>query len=258
TVHAERNGQPAPAAGWIEALMWREGKGLMARVTWTDRATAMIRSGEYKYISPTFSFDPKSGRVTQLHHAGLTNNPALPGLGEVAARMGRIHPDSKEKPLSTQKIAQALGLEPDADETAILSAIKARTEVKTTAPVPDPATHVPLEAVKEMQAEIAALKSRVVQAEVNAVVTQSLANGRLPKGLESWARSLGASNMVALNAFLDQAQPVAALTAMQTGGKGPEATSQPTLDATELAVCTALGVDSKDFVATKASLKGEG
>src|SRR5258708_27555760 len=28
TLHAEDNGKPAPAAGWIKALEWREGKGL--------------------------------------------------------------------------------------------------------------------------------------------------------------------------------------------------------------------------------------
>jgi len=30
TLLAEKNGQPAPAAGWFDALEWREGDGLYA------------------------------------------------------------------------------------------------------------------------------------------------------------------------------------------------------------------------------------
>ncbi|MBF0604592.1 MAG: phage protease [Nitrospirae bacterium] len=281
TIRAETNGQPAPAAGWIQGLEWRPEQGLVAQVKWTERAAAMIKAGEYQYISPTFSFDKESGRVAVLHHAGLTNHPALPGLGEVAARRITNYPtlnDPKETPLSSnEKIVQALGLQDAADEVAILSAIKTLADktasaeaklketeeslaaLKTQEPAKvqvalSQSTDVPLDVVKAMQAEIATLKTKAIQREVDGLVTQGLKDGRLPAAMESWARGLGAANMEALKGYLSQAQPIAALAGMQTGGKVPAATDVPSLDAAELAVCAALGVDPKEFVAAKATM----
>lgn len=283
TIYAETNGQPAPAAGWIQGLEWRPEQGLVAQVEWTARAAAMIKTGEYKYISPTFSFDKDTGRVAVLHHAGLTNHPALPGLGEVAARRITRQPaetianDTKETPLNTnEKITQALGIPATVDEAVILSAIKAVTDraanaeqrlkeaekIQAATQVQDTAksqsTDVPLEAVKAMQVELATLKAKIAQTEVDGLVSQGLKDGRLPAAMESWAKSLGITHIEALKTFLSQAQPIASLTGMQTGGKVPATIEAPSLDAAELAVCTALGADPKDFVAAKATMTSTG
>lgn len=86
TIHALRNGQPAPAAGWFDALEWRDGSGLWATgVRWSERAAAMIAAGEYRYISPVFYYDQHTGAVTRILHAALTNDPALDGMAAVAA-----------------------------------------------------------------------------------------------------------------------------------------------------------------------------
>jgi phage I-like protein len=83
TLHAKTNGQPAPAAGWFHKLEWREGSGLYAvDVEWTASAKAMIAGGEYKFISPVIAYD-KSGAVTGLLMAAVTNNPAIGGMDEV-------------------------------------------------------------------------------------------------------------------------------------------------------------------------------
>lgn len=86
TLTKEKNGQPAPAAGWFRELEYRAGEGLfMTGIGWTLRARTMIESGEYRYLSPVFGFDPVSGAVTSLHGAALTNTPALTGLTDLAA-----------------------------------------------------------------------------------------------------------------------------------------------------------------------------
>ncbi|KDB09507.1 Mu phage/prophage I family protein [Burkholderia sp. lig30] len=83
TLNAATNGQPAPAAAWFRTLEWREGDGLYAiDVDWTVRASAMIDAKEYRYLSPVFAYD-KSGNVTAILHAALTNNPALDCLDDV-------------------------------------------------------------------------------------------------------------------------------------------------------------------------------
>lgn len=82
---AKQNGQPAPAAGWFKHLVWREGEGLFAvDVKWTDKARAMLSAGEYRFISPVFSFSAVTGQVERLFGAGLTNNPGLSGLTDLS------------------------------------------------------------------------------------------------------------------------------------------------------------------------------
>lgn len=86
TLHASKSGQPAPAAGWFKRLEWREGQGLFAvDVRWTARASSMIIAREYRYISPVFGFDAKTGEVQNLRAAAITNDPALDGLTDIAA-----------------------------------------------------------------------------------------------------------------------------------------------------------------------------
>ncbi|SFM67282.1 Mu-like prophage I protein [Nitrosomonas nitrosa] len=85
TLLAAQNGQPAPAAGWFGKLAWRESGLYAVDVEWTERATQMIEGGEYRYISPVFTYDKKTGKVKRLLHAALTNNPALDGMDAVAA-----------------------------------------------------------------------------------------------------------------------------------------------------------------------------
>lgn len=85
TLATAKNGKPAPAAGWFKVLEWRPGDGLYAiDVRWTEAAAQWITAHEYRYISPVFAFDPKTGAVLAIAHAGLTNNPALDGLTDLA------------------------------------------------------------------------------------------------------------------------------------------------------------------------------
>ncbi len=85
TQHAERNGQEAPAAGWIKELRARAG-AIWARVEWTAHARERIKAREYRYVSPVFRHT-RAGVVTAIEHAALTNNPALdlPALAKAHA-----------------------------------------------------------------------------------------------------------------------------------------------------------------------------
>lgn len=152
TLHTESNGQPAPAAGWITSLEWRDGSGLWARVRWTERARSMIQAGEYRYISPVFEYHPKTGAVQGILHAALTNNPALDGLSEVALRAAaRLQPHRLDNPMDLSKLREALGLAKEADEAAVNTALAALTKkAKETD-----------EALKAAQTEIVELKKKL-------------------------------------------------------------------------------------------------
>lgn len=76
TDFAAPSGGRAPAAGWMTELQNRDG-AIWAHVEWTDKGREAVSSKEYRYISPVFAYDDKTGEVLSLLRAGLTNNPNL-------------------------------------------------------------------------------------------------------------------------------------------------------------------------------------
>ena len=108
TVASKKNGKPAPAAGWVHGLEWREGKGLFAvGVKWTDAARASIQADEYRYISPVFQYDGKSGEVVSLINAALTNSPALDGMDSAVALRYQLETQAGEVAQLRFEMAQA-------------------------------------------------------------------------------------------------------------------------------------------------------
>ena len=90
TLNKEKNGQPAPASGWFDGVDWREGDGLYLKgVKWTAKASSMIDTKEYRYLSPVFHYTSE-GEVVGLHSVALTNDPALVGLSDLAAASAQV------------------------------------------------------------------------------------------------------------------------------------------------------------------------
>lgn len=282
TLHKERNGQPAPAAGWITGLEWREGQGLFGTVELTARARKAINDGEYKFVSPVFTYDQATGDVLDVRMAALTNEPALDGMAPLQAAATALFLDHEDLPMNKLLLAvctalalnavgttedqaiaaldahfkadplagirKTLGVDAKADATAICTAIQARSTAEV-----DPAKFVPVSVVESLKTDLAALTAKVQGADVDALVAAGLADGRLLKAQEEWARGLGKKDVAALSAYLDTAAPIAALTRTQTDGKKPVVDEANGLTADELAVCSATGLDPKDFAAAKAA-----
>lgn len=91
------NGDPAPASGWITELQERGGE-VWARVEWTSDGAEAVQSRKYRYASPAFNTDRKSGEITTLVSAGLTNRPAL-NMPALASIQGAdiMHPEVLKK-----------------------------------------------------------------------------------------------------------------------------------------------------------------
>jgi phage I-like protein len=120
---AVKNGQPAPAAGWIKQLQARA-DGLWGLIEWTSKASAHLAAKEYRYLSPVFNHTP-SGEVTRVLRAALTNNPALE-LTALASAQGAYtqtqEPRDEQDPWN--ELCSLLGLASDADVTAIIQAVR--------------------------------------------------------------------------------------------------------------------------------------
>lgn len=279
TLHKETNGQPAPAAAWMRALQWREGSGLWATVELTPQAAEQIRSGEYRYISPVFLYDEKTGEVLAIEMAAITNTPAIDGMQAMSLRAAAtfaFHPDPEESSMTLlEALLAALGLPASTTEDQAIAAcsalqahaaalnaqlgaegsaaIAACTALKTKAAgaAPDPAKFVPISVVEELQGQVAALSAKHTAGEVAALVDAGLADGRILPSMKDWATDLGKSNVAALTSYLEKAAPIAALTSSQTGGAAPAVKDENGLTAAELAVCSQTGISAKDFAAAR-------
>ncbi|GKT18560.1 phage protease [Acidovorax sp. SUPP2522] len=293
TLNKEKNGQPAPAAGWPRSLEWVEGEGLFGIVEMTARAAAAIDGKEYLYFSPVFSYSKTDGTVLEVLMGALTNDPGIAGMSPlslVAAATAAFLPFDPETPVNPllKALLAALGLPENTTEAAATAALtalgplqplQARASVATAActalslpadatadavtaactglrtasaaAAPDPAKYVPIAVVTDLQTNLAALTARQAQADIDAAIAPALADGRLLPAQEAWARELGKSNLAALTGYLGTAQPIAALTATQTGGLPPSGTAKGNaqLSKDELAICTAMNLTPEQYKA---------
>lgn len=271
TLHAAANGQPAPAAGWFKTLEYRPGQGLYATdVEWTERASTMIAAGEYRYLSPVFSYDP-SGKPLEVLNVALTNSPALDELDEVQlkAAASMAFTESQEIPPMDpirKAVLAALGLAETATEEQTIAALSAlqtkagevdglRTEVaalKTQAP--DPAKVVPLAVHNELKTEVAALRTSLDAREVEDLIAAALTEGKLAtQGEQAYAREVGKASIASLKAYIAATPAIDALRRPQSGGTAP--TGGPAkggeLTEAELAVCRTMNLDPAKFKETR-------
>lgn len=292
TLQAEENGLPAPAAGWIRDIEWREGSGLWLKVELTARARQYVTDGEYKFFSPVFAFDRKTGAVLRLLMGALTNNPAIDGMAHIAQRAAArfdlkedttmnkhllalalalaIKPDGmtedqlgeaaltalKSKDEQGAALCKQLGLGDSAGAEEIGTAVTALKSKADAAVDPDPAKYVPVALVEDMRSQIAALSAESNTRAVDDLVKPALESGKLLPALEPWARDLGKKDIAHLKAYLDKAEPIAALSGTQTNGNAPSGQNDENgLNPGELAICAATGTSPKDFAAAKVASK---
>lgn len=278
TLHSEKNGQPAPAAGWIKPSNIVLGEqGLYAvDVEWTAAASSHIKEREYRYISPVFSYDKNTGAVVQLHHVALTNYPAVDGMDALSA-LAAARFDladladhiEEEHTVKREQLIALLNLSSDASEEDIqsaLTALKGKAEtagaleqqvaaLKTAAGQSgqvDPTQFAPAALVTQLQQEIAALKSQQNSDSLEQLVADGLADGRILPAMEPWAREVGGKDLAALKSFLASAQPIAALKGQQTTFVKPSPNQTVhDLSETELAMCKAFGTAPEEYLKTK-------
>lgn len=263
-------GGQAPAAGWIKEFEVRD-DGLYGRVEWTARASRAIRQGEYRYISPVYHHD-KSGKVTRLLHAGLTNTPNLdlaavaasttfsteetPMLKNIALALGLAEAASEADILtainssltSASAIAVAAGLPATAKGTEVLTAVQSAAAAKT-AQV-DPTKFVPVEQVTALQTEINSLKGRMDGDAAETAVNKAISDGKLAPALKTWALDYHKADPAKFKTFVD-GSPV--LTSAQRASATPPNGNSADADLTDedIAVMKQMGLDRETFLKVK-------
>jgi phage I-like protein len=294
TLKAPENGKPAIASGFfnIDDVTFIAGKGLFIKPKWTEKAQAHLSAGEYKYISAVFGYDAITGRPSYLHSAALVNRPGVDGmkpLTQLAANLyltksnSNNQEDTAVNPILLA-ILQALGIQVDGDlptEPAALSAFQTKVTTALAAlqadagKVPelnnqiaalsagqvDPSKYVPIAAITELQTTVAALQAQVSGGEVEKLVQQGLADGRIIASMEDWAKELGEQSIAQLQAYLDKSAPIAALSGKQTDNlnldaDGNKLTGVAALSAEDKQAADNLGISHEEFAKHKDAEQG--
>ncbi len=77
------------AAGWFVPEI-RNGELWATNIEWTPLAAQMLRDKEFRFFSPAFDSDNRSGRILRLWNVALTNLPATKGQMPLVANEGEV------------------------------------------------------------------------------------------------------------------------------------------------------------------------
>lgn len=156
----------------------------------------------------------------------------------------------------------ALGLAENTTEdqaVAAVAALKAQADGAETriatltaqaAQAPNPALYVPMSTHSQTQNALAALTAQFEKAERDTLMEVALSDGRILAAQDAYWR---AQPVAALKAYLEVAHPIAALTAMQNGGKKPDGAQSTTQSAESVAAMKALGLTPEQYALGKLS-----
>jgi phage I-like protein len=208
--------------------------------------------------------------------------PREPNMDKIAAALGLGQGSGEDAVLSalnallatSTAIATAAGLKADAKpadvQAAVTAAFSDRGKLATAAGVaatattdqivtaisafaaggkPDPTKFVPIEQVQQLQADVKALKDGALGDKAEVAVASAIKEGKLVPALKQWGLDLYKADPAKFETFVGSS-PVLTAPQLKTPAKDPAAGE--TLDAEQLAVCSALGIDTEKFKKTLA------
>ncbi|MGL4206169.1 MAG: phage protease [Aeromonadaceae bacterium] len=290
TLHIEKTGKEAPAAGWFngEEIEWREGQGLFIKPRWTDRAAAMVAAKEYRFLSAVFPYDAQ-GRPLELRMAAITNDPGVVGMQALAAlsalppktnQSGQLATVTKEIPMNEAMLAllAKLGIQVEegseltveqgqaalsaldtlqsaagktASAEAALAALKAQP-VQQGGQV-DLAQFVPVATYNALVTQVASLSAKVETTDAATLIKEARTQGKVVAAEEEYLTAYAAQKGVAaLKALLEPRPAIAALAASQTTQVTlPEKKGDAALSADDKYAADQLGISYEEFAKAK-------
>lgn len=255
SIHASKNGQPAPAAGWIKKIFVRDG-AIFGEVEWTERAAAMLCAKEYRFLSPVLRVNKKTGEIDLVQGAALVADPALSMPALLAATGSKEDnmndTDETREDAGTQTLRadliQLLGLAEDAADDAILQAVVDLQDAQmAAAKAPGKEGDTQAAATSQMKAiseRLDKLDNTQLATQANAAVDAAIACGKLTPAQRTWATAYAQKDLPGFEKFVAN-QPVmlAAGDTLRTAVPGDPSG----LSAQEMQVCTAMGITPEAF-----------
>ena len=114
--------------------------------------------------------------------------------------------------------------------------------------VADPGKFVSVETHNQVVTEVAALKSKLDDRDLDEVLHVAMDEGRLPSAEEAWARKFAKDHgIAALKESLGKRAPIAALRRQQSTERADPGTPAGELSDQQKAVCKQLGIKEDDY-----------
>ena len=272
TLSAAQHAGAVPAAGWIKELEARP-DGIWARPEWTAAASAALNAKEYRYFSPVFDYDTRTGEVVRLKLGALTNVPNLQlqaaasrqgdAMNELLARLCALlnlplttAPEAMTASLdaliaektataaATSDLAKVIGVAPEAQLAAIVQAVQSRL-----AQPPDPNQWVPRPQFDTISRSLAQLQETTKRAEVEQLVTEAMSAGKVPPALKAWAEDYAGRDPEGFKKYVDGA-PVITGTSHSASSASPGGDAK-TLTPEEETVAHAMGLSDETYLSAK-------
>lgn len=239
-------GDPSPAYGWVVELAEKEG-ALLGRIEWNGNGKAALEAGEYRYYSPAYRLS-KDGEILYVKSVGLTNSPNLevPGLNSESGEEGGERMD---------KILKALGLNADADEAAVLSAIgKLQTANNASngsggsggiEMVPKADYQLALNRAQEAENALAEREKMELNAEAKAAIDGAIAARKIAPASRDYyaAQCTTREGLNAFNEFVKTAPEVVSGTSVAPAGSAADTKE---LNAEEAEIARQLGLNEEE------------
>jgi phage I-like protein len=255
---AQRSGTPAPAVGWIEELAERQG-AIWARVVWTAKGGEMVRTREYRYLSPAFAHTRDDWRVLYIASAALVNKPAFPQLA-----LSAQHHEDTMTPEQRKALCAALGLpETATDADIVATAEKRKTELATAAEqaktppldkfVPRGDYDAQVAKATASEAKLAeqaqAEQAKAIDAEISAAVSAK----KITPATADYYRAMcaQAGGLDKFKEFI-KAAPVLAPDQVIQGDPAKKTGGDGQLTPDQLAICKTMGMDPEAFAQARA------
>lgn len=248
SMHAANNGKPVIAAGWFNEMEYRQ-DGLWAiNIDWTNQAKSRIKAKECRYISAVFSFDTTTGEIFDIVSVAVTNTPALDGLKALASlnfkftetddQPGDIPMEKNVATLTAENAAQVLQI------TALTTELNTINASVVTLTADLKAANDKVAVAEKATADAAAAAEKESH---KTLLAAALSDGRIAPAQKAWAEK---QSLAALTDYLSAAP---AIVDPNRQGDDQNTTVNHGLTEQELAMCTSMRVDPKDFAATKAA-----
>lgn len=251
--HLAPKGIEAPAAAWIEQVELREG-ATWGRVEWTARAKRAVAAREYRFFSPAFTFDARSGEVAAIIGGALVNRPnfVMAALNSAAAQ--------NQGSTMLKEVAAALGLPEHATPAECVMGIAQLKADKATAlnaaQTPDLQKFVPradldaaLNRATTAEGKLRNLETAGQESAITASVDDAIKAGKIaPASRDYYLGTCRAEGgLDRFKAHVATLPSHFAPSGLDT--KDPNAGTATALNAEQKATCKAMGIPEDKFVA---------
>ncbi len=182
-----KQGEPAPAVGWIKALEIRGNSSVWGLVEWNQQGQTYLKDKAYRYLSPVFTYDKTNCKILKLYSAGLTNQPNL-NLTALNQQQGDFMP-------LAVTLCRVLDLPENTTEALLIDKV---TQLQCALPkgtnsldafVPRKDYDLIFNRAQQAENSLATMQAEQQQTEINTLLQQALQQGIITPATQDYHRS---------------------------------------------------------------------